>query len=274
MRSVRRIVCLLSALSISGLLVAQAPEFDAASVKPAPPGTEYGGMRGGPGTSSPRQIEYMATTLRAVTARAYGVQRFQVVGPPWFDEERFDIVAKVPLGSTAPQLLLMLQKLLADRFKLALHKENRTSVTYEMTVAKTGLKMQTSAAPQTPDAPPAGVPPSAPAYSGLMMRYSGEKVEVYGQRVTMRQLIVWATEQADRPIVDKTGLTGTYDFVMPWTPQSRGADKVEEGGPADVQVGDTLNSALEKHLGLRLVPRKEPVEMLIIDHLERVPTEN
>src|ERR1017187_1670035 len=74
------------------------PEFEVASVKPAPPGSPYGGMRGGPGTSSPGQIIYSSTTLRAVTARAYGVQRFQIVGPPWFDQERFDIVAKIQIG--------------------------------------------------------------------------------------------------------------------------------------------------------------------------------
>ena len=73
----------------------RSPEFEAASVKPVPAGTEYGGMRGGPGTGSPGQIHYDATTLRAVVARAYGVQRFQIAGPKWFDDERFDIVAKI-----------------------------------------------------------------------------------------------------------------------------------------------------------------------------------
>src|SRR4051794_29216597 len=76
--------------------VSRLAEFEAASVKPAPKGAEYRGMRGGPGTASPGQIDYAAATLRAIVARAYGVQRFQIAGPGWFDNEKFDIVAKVP----------------------------------------------------------------------------------------------------------------------------------------------------------------------------------
>jgi len=88
----------------------------------------------------------------------------------------------------------------------------------------------------------------------------------------MRQLIVWATEQSDRPIIDRTGLTGNYDFAMPWEPQGvRVAEETGVTAPADVA---SINSALERYLGLLLVPRKEPVEMLVIDRLERVPTEN
>jgi uncharacterized protein (TIGR03435 family) len=112
------------------------PEFEAASVKPVPPGSPYGGMRGGPGTSSPGQIVYSATTLRAVTATAYGVQRSQIAGPPWFDENRFDIAAKIPPNTTTAQFRIMLRKLLVDRFRLELHRENRTATIYEMTIAK------------------------------------------------------------------------------------------------------------------------------------------
>jgi uncharacterized protein (TIGR03435 family) len=254
------------------------PEFEAASVKPVPPGTPYGGMRGGPGTSSPGQIVYSSTTLRAVTASAYGVQRFQIAGPPWFDKERFDITAKVPPGTTKQQFQLMLQKLLAGRFKLELHRENRTATIYEMTIAKTGLKMKVSPALEVPAPAPGAFPPTAPAGSGLMEMYFEGKAELRGQRVTIRQIIVRLTEETDRPIVDKTGLTETYDFTMPWT---RGNDTAPGGAAPGVgadavaaDVGDTLYSAVERYLGLSLVPRKEPVEMLIIDRLERVPTEN
>lgn len=241
------------------------PEFVAASVKPSPPGAEYGGMRGGPGTSSPGQIEYSATTLRAVTSRAYGLQRFQIVGPAWFDQQRYDIVAKIPPGTTAPQFQLMLQGLLADRFRMQCHKENRTASISELTVAKSGLKMRESS-PQNvgPPEPGATAPPVGARWT---QGFSDGKIEVMANRVSMRQIIVWLSDQTGREIVDKTGLTGTYDVAISWTRQGG-------TGPDDISVGNTIESALEKYLGLKLVSRKEPVEMLVIDRLERMPTEN
>jgi len=255
------------------------PEFEVASVKPVPLGSPYGGMRGGPGTSSPGQIVYSSATLRAVTAAAYGVQRSQIVGPPWFDKERFDITAKIPPNTTTHQFQLMLQKLLADRFKLELHGENRTAVIYEVAIAKAGLKMKVSPALEAPAPASGDFPTTAPAGSGLMEAYSEGKVELRGQRVTMRQIIMWLTEKTDRPIVDKTGLTERYDFTVSWTPENRAAtgEAFPPGagaGAVVVNVGDTIYSALERYLGLSLVPRKEPVETLVIDRLERVPTEN
>src|SRR3954447_2817569 len=97
------LILLMPSFAAAQTVPTSAPEFEAASVKPVPLGTPYGGMMGGPGSSSPGQIHYDATTLRAVISRAYGVQRFQVVGPKWFDDERFDIVAKIPPGTTMPQ---------------------------------------------------------------------------------------------------------------------------------------------------------------------------
>jgi uncharacterized protein (TIGR03435 family) len=94
----------------------------------------------------------------------------------------------------------------------------------------------------------------------------------------MRQIILWITEEMGLQIVDKTGLTDTYDFTMFWTPGDEAAtNEASPGtGPGILfgAVGDTIYSALEKYLGLKLVSRKEPVEMLVIDRLERAPTEN
>jgi uncharacterized protein (TIGR03435 family) len=239
-----------------------APEFEAATVKPVPAGTEYGGMRGGPGTSSPGQIHYDATTLRAVIARAYGVQRFQIAAPKWIDDERYDIVAKIPPGTAMPQFQLMLQKFLADRFQLKLHKEERISSTLELTIAKSGSKLTAvplpSAVPISGDAP-------KPAPSGLQWINEGEKVLVRGHAFTIRQLLVWITEATERQIVDKTGLTGAYDFEMPL---AQPVDMDEQA------FAGMLDATFEKYLGLKVVARKEPIETLVIDRLERVPVEN
>jgi uncharacterized protein (TIGR03435 family) len=111
-----------------------------------------------------------------------------------------------------------------------------------------------------------------------MEAYSEGKLVLLGQRVTIRQIIVRLTQETDRPIIDKTGLTERYDFTMPWTPRNEaatGEPPLGDGaGTVVLDVGDTVYSALERYLGLSLVPRKEPVEMLVIDRLERVPTAN
>ena len=241
------------------------PQFEAASVKPVPHGTPYGGMRGGPGTSSPGEIRYDAVTLRAVVATAYGVQRFQIVGPRWFDDERFEIVAKILPGTTLPRFQLMLQGLLAERFHLELHKETRPLSAYEITVARSGLKMRPAPLPETPPLPASDT--SAPTSSGMQWSTAGENVELRGRSITMRQILVWLNGETHREIVDKTGMKGAYDFDMSWT-----LDTSNE--PSDSFGADILDAALEKYLGLKVVARKVPVEMLVIDRLDRTPVEN
>ena len=241
------------------------PEFEAASVKPVPPGTEYGGMRGGPGTSSPGQIQYEATTLRAIVARAYGVQRFQIAGPKWFDDDRFDIIAKIPAGTAMPQFQLMLQKLLADRFRLQLHKENRLSSTCEMTVASSGSRLRPVPLPANTPLPAGQAAPAQTA--GMQWGNNGDKIELRGRAVTIRQILVRLSEMTSRDIVDRTGLTEAYDFDLSWTPPA----SVGENDPLAV---DVLDAAIEKQLGLKISVRKVPVETLVIDRLERVPVEN
>jgi uncharacterized protein (TIGR03435 family) len=258
-------ILLLMPFFAAGQSATSSPEFEAASVKPLPPGTPYGGMRGGPGSSSPGQIHYEATTLRAVVARAYGVQRFQIVGPKWLDDERFDIIAKIPANTTMPNFQLMLQKLLADRFHLELHKENRPLSVYEMTVAKSGLKMRPVPLPATPP-PSSGDRPPGPL-AGLQGFSTGEKVGLQGRAASMRQILIWLSDETRREIVDKTGLTEAYDFDLSWTPP-------ESVALHDPSVADALDSAIEKQLGLKVRARKVPVDMLVIDRLERKPLEN
>jgi len=231
---------------------AEAPEFEAVSVKVSPAGTPFGGMHGGPGTASPLQINYEAATLRAVVATAFEVQRAQIAGPPWFDDQRYDMVARLPPGTAMPAFRLMLQKMLSDRFGLQFHREGRTAVIYECTVAKSGLKMTKS--------------PAAPEGRSFIEVVEGSKSsEVRVHRQSLRQLIVFLTTLSDRPIIDKTGLPGTWEFAMPWP-------LLHEDEPDE--PGFTVNTAVDKFLGLKLTPKKEAVETLIIDRLERTPAPN
>src|SRR5580700_5618470 len=136
------------------------PTFDAASVKPAPPPDGRGGRRvgmmGGPGTDTPGRINFENVGLGAVIGKAYDVKYYQISGPAWFESERFNIIATVSPRTTLQQFRLMLQNLLADRFKLALHKETREMAIYSLGVAKNGPKLKKATPNPPPDSNDAG----------------------------------------------------------------------------------------------------------------------
>src|SRR5262245_6496527 len=121
------------------------PSFEVASVKPAAPqqaGMFRIGMRGGPGTPDPGQLTYNNVALRNVIMNAYDVRTYQINGPKWIDSERFDIVAKIPPGTSKEDFRLMLQNLLAERFGLKLHKETKDLPSYALVVGKNGPKLK------------------------------------------------------------------------------------------------------------------------------------
>src|SRR5262249_3697028 len=122
------------------------PSFEVASIKPAAPPSDphriMVGMRGGPGTPDPGQISYFNVTLRNVLMTAYDVKDYQISGPGWLGSERYDIIAKVPPGTTKEQLRLMLQNLLAERFQVSLHHESKELPMFALVVAKGGPKMK------------------------------------------------------------------------------------------------------------------------------------
>jgi len=140
------------------------PSFEVASVKPAAPIAGNGirvMLRGGPGTPDPGQITYTNVTVKNVLTNAYGVKSFQISGPGWLDSERYDIVAKLPRGATKAEFMVMLQNLLAERFKLTLHREKKDLPMYALVVGKNGPKMKESV--DDPAAPKAGGPADGPA---------------------------------------------------------------------------------------------------------------
>src|ERR1035438_4799324 len=145
-----------------GQAAAESPTFEVASVKPAepqPPGQMRIRMSGGPGTADPGQLTYTNVALKDVLMNAYGVKGDQINGPKWLDSERFDIAAKIPEGATKEQFKLMLQNLLAERFKLTLHHETKELPMYALVVGKGGSKLKESvdedaATPQGAAAPP------------------------------------------------------------------------------------------------------------------------
>ena len=293
----RSSLLMLGVLSVGAATYAQNPtrlEFEVASVKPSPPPDAsgrifFGPPRGGPGTHDPVQITWTNALVLNILATAYKVTTLQVVAPDWTSNRRYDIVAKVPEGVTKEQVAIMWQNLLKDRFGLMLHHESREFQVDELTIAKRGLKMKptesaTDEEPFTPDS-------LKPGRNGtLELNGSGAVIMILPGaaggpmgRMTVRGLTVSdiaarLSQQLRHPVVDKTGLTDKYDFVLEYTPDLSGVppppDPATPPVPQTSDLGANLPSALEKQLGLRLTRAKAKLDVIVVDHVETTPTEN
>jgi uncharacterized protein (TIGR03435 family) len=236
-------------------LAADGPQFEVASVKPAaPPSPGAGtfmGSRGGPGTPDPAQVTYTNFTLKDLLVNAYHVANYQISGLGWLDTERYDVAAKIPPDTTWEQFALMLQSLLAERFKVTLHHEMKDLPLYELVVAKNGPKLK----PWVED-------PNGPAQSSTAMTVRKGRYRMVASKQSVEKLVGWLAIQLGHPVVDKTGLTGEYDYTLEYSPN-----------PADPDA-PSLPTAVQEQLGLRLEQKKAPLDLLIIDRADRVPTEN
>jgi len=272
---------------------ADAPSFEVASVKPAPPPGAGLMCSGGPGTSDPGIWKCSFVPLSFLITHAYGFQPYQFSPVDRCCQARFDITAKVQAGTTKEQFLRMLQNLLAERFKLTLHHERKEMPIYELTVGKNGLKMKESA----PDAAPAPEDPWAVA--GYTMGTDGYPVfppgrgglagpngfyRWKGYNVTMEDLARTLSFQLGPPVIDATGLQGKYDVDMHWVKDikeiaeslaARGMLSPENvSAVAGADSGPTLQRAIQDQLGLKLEPKKGPADIVVIDHVEKVPSAN
>jgi uncharacterized protein (TIGR03435 family) len=219
--------------------------------------------------------------------RAYAVQAFQVVGgPAWINTDGYDVEAK-PKGDTdRKQMWLMLQTLLADRFKLTLHRETRKLPVYDLKAVKRGPKLPMPKAvecfSQPPDAPPAPPPPGQTdcGYVAGPLGSTG-LLQLEGSKVHMADLVSKLALVLGRSVLDKTEFTGEFDLNLSFTADEATMGLPGSGGPGDPggsPLPTDLNvpnifAALEEQLGLKLVRAKGPVEVLVIDHVER-PSEN
>lgn len=242
------------------------PRFEAASIKPAtrPVGPFLPGTRpacplngcGGPGTGSPERITFTVASLKHLIRTAYNVRsQHQIEAPDWMDSAIFDVVANVPSGATRDQANLMLQNLLADRFQVKLHRSTRTLPIYALVVAKGGPKLKVAAND-----------PNAPKARGTIWSRGRKRFEF--DRWTMANFTGTLESDAGRPVVDMTGLEGTYDIRLEFAESS--ADPLF--GPPDPQAPE-LFTALTEQLGLRLESRTGPVEVLVVDSALRQPAD-
>src|ERR1035438_882953 len=290
-----------TSLAAFGQPAAAPPAFEVASVKPVEPSPDGRVIRRQGG--DPGMVDYKNFTLKTLLARAYGLKDYQVTGPDWLDTEGYDVMAKVPAGVPADQIPAMLQTLLADRFQIKFHKETKTLPVYALTVAKGGPKLTETdpsivaaiqaartgggSAPPPPPAPGKGPPPGA-----IMLSMTGNGMALRGS-LDMGRLVNMLSNFMDRPVIDNTGLKGTYDVELSFMPDESsnfkgrgGPMMMPPGGPAggagdgrmgppqeaDAPVGNIFQAL--QSFGLKLESRKDPVESLIIDHANKVPTEN
>jgi uncharacterized protein (TIGR03435 family) len=205
-----------------------------------------------------------------ILVEAFKMRAHQIVGPAWLDTDCFEIVAKMPEGVTSDQVPAMLQVLLAERFKMAARKEERPGPVYTLMVDKGGPKFKEA----SPNFSRIGPRP------GQVMFRVGPTQGFKGI-MTMARVAGYLSGNLDRPVRDLTGLEGTYDIDVSWafdpTIDRPGANHLTarpDGSELPPPPTATLFTAIRESLGLKLEARKEPVEMLVIDRVERVPTEN
>ena len=196
-------------------------------------------------------------------ARAYGVAGDQISGPDWIRSQLYSLDAQVPAGTTRDQLKLVLQNPLAERLHVAIHHETKTINAYELVIAKGGPKLKDAAAPDP--AKPGSMGGGQFGPEGATLSYPRSPISFLATNLAMRLSV----ENGEEPspgavrVVDKTGLTGTYNITLHYVP-SRMTDV----------PGPDLFSAIEDQVGLKLAPVKMQLDTIVVDHVEKAPAEN
>ena len=298
----------------AGPLLAQTPTFEVASVKPSEPitpamvasGKLHAGMK-----IDGKRVDIGNFGLMQLICKAYDVKAYQVTGPSWLKTEglsgqRFDIVANLPEGATKEQVPQMLQALLAERFKLAIHRESKDQAAYAMVVGKGGLKIEESQPPAA--SPDASAPnPAVTGSSSVIVSQTkggavvsdgagkqqkmtpspdGKSMRLEMSGFTMAEFAEGLTPLVDHPIVDMTGLTGKYEATLDLSMQdvlnaaraagaAVPAPAADPSKPADAasDPGGSIFTSIQA-LGLKLESRKSPMTFIVVDRVEKMPTEN
>jgi len=266
------------------------PAFEVASIRPSSEQTTQVSV-GVHISGSQVRMTYMS--LKDYIGIAYRMRAGQVSGPDWIEQERFDIAAKIPDGTASDQVAEMMQALLADRFQLKAHRGSKEFPVYALVVGKGGPKLQESAVrPDAPDERQANVNVAASGSAagvnvdlgaGSFFSLANNRLEI--RRMTTTALADMLTRFVDRPVVDMTGLKGSYDLVLDITPEDYSAMMIRSALNAgvvlppqalralDVASGDPLSGPLQK-FGLAFESRKAPLDVIVVDSMQKAPTEN
>ena len=231
-------------------------EFEVASVKPSKPDALGGGIK-----PTPSGQGYIATNVpvKLMILLMYHLNNRQVSGgPAWLNTDLYDIEAKADGPHNVDDLHTMFQNLLADRFNLKFHKETRVLPAYELVVDKSGPKLTENPSPESFDIP---------------IRPTG-RGKLEATHCSMSYFAWNLSLRLDQPVLDQTGLGKFYDFKLEWTPEPPpGAGFAGGDANPPPASGPDLFTALREELGLKLESHKGPVEIMVIDHIEK-PSEN
>jgi uncharacterized protein (TIGR03435 family) len=226
---------------------AQAPSFEVASVRPA----AVSQAREGRSSASGDRVAYIHTTMFGLIASAYQVRGFQIDGPSWIRTERYDVVAKAPDNTPKDQVPLMLQALLAERFKLKVHREPRELQIYALIFVKDSPKLEKV---------------ESDAIGGVDLAADGRRRFL---RTSMEQLVMYLTAMSGRPVVNKTNLAGAYNFPLELSMEEVGGINASSNATQRPSIFTSM-----QELGLKLDSQKGPIDMIVVDGGIKTPTEN
>jgi uncharacterized protein (TIGR03435 family) len=200
--------------------------------------------------TSPGHFAMRNVPLRYCLEWAYNLQDYEISGPDWIkSDERYDIIANAPGPASNDQMRPMLQRLLTERFQMKLHWEKRELSVYALVLGKGAPKLKAAA----PDGPP---------------ELSGGASGAFFHNQPISRLTFLLTRRLDRPVLNLTGLNAIYDFTLDISGLPSGRPQAEEN------PGPSIFTAVQEDLGLKLEAQKAPIDILIIDHVEKLPTEN
>jgi uncharacterized protein (TIGR03435 family) len=292
---------LLFALVVWFAQTAVPPVFEVASIKEARPPSSIENIQAaqfhiGMNINGSR-ADYGFMSLADLIPYAYRVKPYQLSGPGWMNETRWDILAKIPEGQPAARAPEMMQSLLATRFKLSTHRENREQSVYALIVGKGGLKAREVAPEEAPGAgggldvrinnDGSGVALSSAATGTMRLMPGPNGMQLQMAKITMAALADRLTQFLDRPVVDATGLQGNYQVTLDLSTEAMrgmafaqklaalaglGSFGVPDAGNLDTSGAPIIKSL--KDLGLELQSRKAPIETIIVDRVEKTPTAN
>jgi uncharacterized protein (TIGR03435 family) len=247
------VICLMTAGALAHA-AEPAPQFDVASVKlsQTPAGRGLASLREDINTS-PGSLTMRNVSLTAAIRWAYRLNPYQVSGPDWLDNERFDISAKAATGVSESELRLMVQGLLADRFKLTFHRQTKELSGYALVKGKGDIKLH----------PVEGEAGGEGSMTGSALMFEGHQMP-------MSRLADILSSALKVPVLDATGLDGHYDFKLDMRPYI----SVRQPGDPPLDLAGIAIAALQSELGLKLESRKANLEMLVVEHAEKTPTEN
>jgi uncharacterized protein (TIGR03435 family) len=290
-----RIARSLLPLIIASTCLAQTPasEFEVATIKPSAPQGQQGQVSVGVHIDG-AQVRVIRFSLRDYLGLAYRMKATMISGPDWTASDRFDISATLPAGGNPAQLADLFKALLVDRFKVKVHSEKKEFPVYALMPSKAPLKLKvTPSDPAAESSEPKGTVNVSGAGSaagvgvnlGQGSSYSFANNRFEAKKLTMAQFAANLERFADRPIIDATGLTASYDFAIEFTPEDYRAMLIRAAISAGVNLPPEAMRALEgtsegalsdalQQVGLRLEARKAPLDVLVIDDALKAPIAN